>query len=241
MQHGAKDAIVAKLGIGEHGGHREATRAHLPQQRQRLAPFCLEADARRDARLLAGRVGDPFFGQIERSAEQVCPNPGPERRRDGDLTIGDLPQRATVLARDTDRLPPLFRETGAVEDQHSLVFGNQRAQLAPDAFGIPGPIGNEVLEGLIRAGIGDARQHRFHRLARAVAEESLHVPSQREYLRAMAEACLERFEPRHQSSQLVHRAAVGHRDGAYRIRAKSTMSSNQITRESVRKSNDLTK
>ena len=34
--------------------------------------------------------------------------------------------------------------------------------------------------------------------------------SQREQLRPVAKAFLERFEPRHQTAQLVHRAAIGH-------------------------------
>jgi hypothetical protein len=60
-------------------------------------------------------------------------------------------------------------------------------------------------------------------------------------LGAMAEAHLERFEPRHQPAQLINRAALGHRDAAYRTPALSTMSSNPITRPNARRPSDLTK
>ena len=40
-----------------------------------------------------------------------------------------------------------------------------------------------MLEGLIGPGLGHARQHRVHRFARAVAEQPLHVPAQRQPLR----------------------------------------------------------
>jgi hypothetical protein len=53
----------------------------------------------------------------------------------------------------------------------------------------------EVLEGLKRPGLSDARQHRVHGLPTAVAEKALHVPAQRQDLRAMAEALLEGLEP----------------------------------------------
>src|SRR6185369_4038289 len=44
VQHGAKQPDIAELRVGEHAGNHETARAHLPQQRQRLAPFFLKAD-----------------------------------------------------------------------------------------------------------------------------------------------------------------------------------------------------
>ena len=64
-------------------------------------------------------------------------------------------------------------------------------------------------------------QHRFHRLARAVAEQPLYIPPQRQLLGAMPEARLERVEPPHQPAQLTHHGAtLVHRRGAYRTQRK---------------------
>jgi hypothetical protein len=90
---------------------------------------------------------------------------------------------------------------------------------------------NEVLEGLIRDGFGDPRQHRLHRLPLAVAEHPLHVRAQGHHLRAMPEAALELLEPAHEALDTRGRRLVDHRAAPYQTRMKSTMSSIQITRE----------
>ena len=192
------------------------------------------------ARARAG-VGDPLVGQIQRRPQQVGPDACPQRRGDRHLTIGDLPQRPAILARHTDRVGPLFRKARAVENQQTFAFGKHGPQATPDGVGVPRRIGDEVLEGLVGSGLGHPRQHRFHRFARAVAEQPLHVPSQRKHLRAVAEAHFECFEPRHQPTQLIDRAAVVHCDSGYRTQTLGTMSSKQITRAISRKSRDLTK
>ena len=229
MQHRAKQSIVAKFRIRQDARDGEPARPHLSQQRQRLAPFFLKRDRGGDARPLARRGGDPLFGQIQRGPEQIGPGTRPQRGGDRDLTIGDLPQRPAILARHADRVSPLFGKARAVENQQAFAFGHHRPQATPDCVGIPRRIGDEVLERLVGSGLGHPRQHRFHRLARAVAEQPLHVPSQRKHLRAVAEAHLECLEPRHQPTQLIHRAAVVHRDAEYRTQTISTMSSNPIT------------
>ena len=72
-----------------------------------------------------------------------------------------------------------------------------------------------LLERLVGPGLGHARQHRFHGFARAVAEQPLDVPAQRQPLRAMPEARRECFEPSHQAVQLGNSAAVVHCRAAY--------------------------
>jgi hypothetical protein len=59
--------------------------------------------------------------------------------------------------------------------------------------------------------VGDAGQHRLHRLSIAVAEEAMHVRPQREPLRAMAEAGLKRLEPANQALNARGRRAIDHR------------------------------
>ncbi len=241
MQLGAKQAVVAKFRIRQHARHGEATGAHLAEQRQGLTPLLLKADVGRNPRPLPGGVGQPGLRQVQRGPHQVAAQPGPQRRRDGHLTIGDLPQRPTVLAPHPHGVLALFGKARAVEDQQAVALGQDRPQSSPDLVGPPRGIGDEVLERLVGPGLGDARQHRFHRLARAVAEHTLHIPAQRHVLGAMPEALLEGFEPPHQAVQLRNSATVGHCRAAYRMSRKSTMSSKQITRAMPTKSGDLTK
>ena len=57
MQRAAQRGVVAEFGIAEHRGDVEAGRADLPQQRERQAPFLLEAHASREsARAAAPRA-----------------------------------------------------------------------------------------------------------------------------------------------------------------------------------------
>jgi hypothetical protein len=111
---------------------------------------------------------------------------GPQHPQCGghrDLTIGNLPERAAVLASDADRMGALCRKAGPVEDQDAFALRQQRPLPPPDAIRNPQRVGDEVLKRLGRFGIGDTRQHRFHRLAHAVAEHALHISTQREHLR----------------------------------------------------------
>ena len=57
----------------------------------------------------------------------------------------------------------------------------------------------KVLEGLIRARIADAREHRTHRLAGTVAEEPEEIATKRAPLRDVAEGRLEGLQPRQQT------------------------------------------
>jgi hypothetical protein len=95
------------------------------------------------------------------------------------LAIGHFAQRAAVLARDADRVSPLFRETRRIENQHARTLRQARPQLAPDAYGTPGRVRDEVLERLIRAWIVHTFEHRAHRLPATVAQQSEQVAPKR--------------------------------------------------------------
>jgi hypothetical protein len=71
-----------------------------------------------------------------------------------------------------------------------------------------------MLKRLIRDRLGDARQHRLHRLAIAVAEHALHIVPQGESLRAMTEATLEGLEPAQQPLNARGRGAFDQRASA---------------------------
>jgi hypothetical protein len=141
------------------------------------------------------------------------------------LAIRDLAERPTVLTHDTDRVRALFRKTGAIEDRDAAPFGNHGPQAPPHLRGVPGRVRDEMLEGLIGDRLGDAREHRLHRLALAVAEDSLHVGPQGHQLGTMPEAGLERLEPAHKALDARGRRVVDHRAAPYQTMAKSTMSS----------------
>ena len=162
-------------------------------------------------------IAEPRFREIQQRAGHPRTRAGPERGRHRDLAIRDLAQRATVLTRHADRMGALFGKTRAVDDQHAAALGQHLEQPSPDPVGVPGRVRNEMLKALVGDRVGDAGQHRLHRLPIAVAEEAVHVRPQREPLRAMAEAALKRFEPANQALNARGRRAIDHRAPAYRI------------------------
>ena len=217
MQGRPKDAVVAELGIGQHPAELEAAGAHLAEQRQRLPPLLLKRHVRRHAGPLPRRRCQPRRRQVEGRAEQIRARFGPKGHRHGDLTVGDLAQRAAVLARDPDnaRLASSSRRRW-----RSGITARSRRQTHAASHV------DEVLR-LIRDP-SRARASPPSTSARC-RWQPLYVAPQREHLRPVAEALLEHFEPRHQPTQLRDRLTVGHRRTAYRNRAICTMSSNQIT------------
>jgi hypothetical protein len=72
-----------------------------------------------------------------------------------------------------------------------------------------------MLKALVGDRVGDAGQHRLHRLAIAVAEQPVHIRPQREPLRTMAETALKRLEPANQALDARRRRAIDHRAPAY--------------------------
>ncbi len=117
------------------------------------------------------------------------------------------PQYLPLHAR---RLRALLREPGVVERQDAGPDRHDRAQLRPDARGVPRRVGDEVLEGLIVARIAQAPVHGLHRLALAVAEEAVNVLGGRVALRLPAETRAELIEEVAQSSQQCARGLGRH-------------------------------
>ena len=106
---------------------------------------------------------------------------------------------------------PLFGKTRPVENQHAGALRDARAQPFPDRLGVPRRMRDEMLEGLIGAGIAEARPHRFHRLAPTVAQQAGHIPTQRAALTLPTEVLLEQLQPDQQSLQPRRRGAIQHR------------------------------
>lgn len=179
MQGGAQRGDIPKFRIAEDRRDREARRAHLPQQGQRVAPLFLKDDAGWNARAGPLRRRQLRLGQIQLRPEKPAADAGPQRHGRRDFAIRDLAERATVLTYRADRVWTLFRKTGAVENHDTTPFRNHRAQSTPNRRRVPGRVRNEMLEGLIGDRLGHPREHRLHRLALAVAEDPLDVRPQR--------------------------------------------------------------
>jgi hypothetical protein len=93
----------------------------------------------------------------------------------------------------------------------------------------PRRIGDEMLKGLIGAGIVHALEHRAHRLATTVAQQAEQIASESAALCHVAELALERLEPCRQAVQPGRRIPwQQHRAAAYRKCVNRTMSSHQI-------------
>ena len=82
-----------------------------------------------------------------------------------------------------------------VADRHD------RAQLRPDALGVPRRVRDEVLQRLILAGIAQPAVHRLHRLPLAVVEQPVEILARRLALRPATEARTEAIEELAQASQ----------------------------------------
>ena len=108
-------------------------------------------------------------------------------------------------------------------------FRQLRAQPFPEPLGVPRRMRDEMLKGLIGAGIAEARPHGFHRLAPTVAQQTGHIPPQRAALTLTRKAGFEELQPRQQPAQPRRRGSIHHRCAGYRITEKSTMPSKVIT------------
>lgn len=106
------------------------------------------------------------------------------------------------------------------------------AQWLPETVRIPGRVGNEVLEGLIRDGLGHPRQYRQGRFAVAVAEDPLnvYVRSDNNWAR-WPKHPLKPLQPATRSLHTRGRRRIDHRRTARRSRTKNSMPSRVITRE----------
>ena len=184
---------------------------------------------------------EPGLREIQQRARHPRPRARPERGRHRDLAIRNLAQRAAVLARHPNRVLALFRKTGPIDDQHAVAFGQHREETPPDPIGVPGRVRDEMLKGLVGDRLRDAGHHGLHRLPIAVAEEAMHVGPQRQSLRAMAKAAMERFEPADQMLNMRRRGPGDQRPSAYRSHAIRTRSSPLFTKTFRNKPPDLTK
>jgi hypothetical protein len=100
---------------------------------------------------------------------------------------------------------------------------------------------DEMLKRLIGVGIAEARPHRFHRLAAAVAQQAHHIPTQPAALTLATEVVLEQLQPDQKSFQPRRRRAIQYLARAYRTSWIRTMTSKVIPRDFPREFVNLTK
>ena len=147
--------MVARAGVGDHGGKRDAPGPRLVHQGQRQLRLGLQRDVRRDPHLgAAGALSSPDLGQREASGQGPMDGGAAGGRirhvgrADHDLAIGDLAQGPGILAGDADGTAPLFRQTGIVQQQEAgwrtLRYQGLHA-LGVEGLGRPGRIGQHLL------------------------------------------------------------------------------------------------
>jgi hypothetical protein len=97
----AKRMDVAVGRIGQHAVDLQARRSHLSDVRQRDPPLGSKAQRARNLGARAPlRISGPVLGEIEFQGGRPRLVRGQQGGRDGDLAVGDLAQRAAILARD---------------------------------------------------------------------------------------------------------------------------------------------
>ena len=132
-------------------------------------------------------------------------------RADDDLAIGDLTQRAGILASDADRAAALLGQSGIIEDQEAVgrALRNQGLHaLRIQGLGLPGRVGQEMLQAF-----GGGPRHRSGNgiavLARQVGQQACEVAL---HARSASRAAEERREGRQVGSEFRERLWTGFRD-----------------------------
>ena len=193
MQGAAQRRVVAEFRVAEHGGDLEARRADLPQQRERQAPLLLKPQRRRNLRALPRLGRQPRLGQIQRGAQHPGAHARPERGGDGHLAVGDFAQRRrSTAARRRPSVGPASGKLVPSRISTPVRSGITVRSCRQTRSALQGACGDEVLERLIGPGIGDALEHRAHRLASTVAEQPEQIATKRAALRDVREAHFER-------------------------------------------------
>jgi hypothetical protein len=105
-------------------------------------------------------VGQPGFGQVELQVQGVVPLGADVVDRDGDLAVGFLTQRTAVLPLDPNGVRALLGEGDVVEEEQAFGAGEGLAQVGAvalkDGLLIPRALVDELLEGLLGIGAGEA-------------------------------------------------------------------------------------
>ncbi len=211
MQGLAERTDIAKARVGDDGGQVDPRRAGPAQQGQGEAPLLLKVHRQGNPRArAAGRIARPVFRHIQRHAERPRALPRPQHGGDGHLAIGHLADGAAILPRHPDRVLALFEPAGVVDDQHAPPHRQEPQQRAPDGRHVPDRVRDEVLQRLIMARIGDAREHRLHGFPATVAQHALHIPPQRQRLRLMMETVVKLLQPSVQATNARPRRRVEH-------------------------------
>ena len=229
LQPGAKRGVAAVVGIDHDAGDREARLEHGPHLRQRHPPLLAKDQGRRNADGgAAGGIVHPHGRQIQVPREGPRAPVGDQRTRAGDLAIPDLSQRAAVLAVHPDRVRPLLGKARVIDRQDPRAHRHGRPQLRPHAGRVPRRMRDEVLEGLIRAGITESAMHRLHRLPFAVVEQAVEIPTDRLALRLATETGAEPVRVAAHAAKQGACGVRGHaRDGTESrraVQAKSALS-----------------
>ena len=158
----------------------------------------------------ADRIARPIFGEVQRHAERPRPLLRPQHGSDRHLAIGHLADGPAILTRHPDRVLALFEPARVVDDQDAAAHRHALQQALPYRCHVPDRMRDEVLQRLIMARVGDAREHGLHRFPATVAQHALHVPAQRQRLRRMMETVVELLQPPEQATNARPRSPVEH-------------------------------
>ena len=192
LQAGAEGGRRAVVRVGHDGVDLEAGRADLAHVAQGNPPLRTKAHRRRHPGLVAALgIGGPLRGKIDLATGRPHQRRTDQRGRHADLTVAGLAQRAAVLPFHADRLRALFGKARIVDGQDAPAFRNPCAQARPHRPRGPRRIGNEMLQRLIAAGVGQPPMHRLHGLARAVVDKAGQVATGRVALDTSAETASE--------------------------------------------------
>src|SRR5438876_4665906 len=198
--HGVSEVARPTIGgIDEHDVSGDLVFDGAGDEVEREVGLRLEYKVLGDSRLLASDdVVDPRLGHVEREVDGYVFVLRRDRQADADLAIADLPERARVLALHADRMLPLLRKAGVVDDprRHRLLLLERRDDIArslpPHAAVIPGTDSEEIQEPSLHAlarrprrslflidAAGRASGNGLDALALALAEDAVRIQRER--------------------------------------------------------------
>ena len=246
MQGAAQRGVVAEFGIPDDRRQLKPACADLSQQRQGESPFFLKAHGGAES----GRAVGPPVSATPRADTTPRPasRPAPRstaRRSPPPGNWRPCPSCRSTAARRRPNADPASGSSSRRESAHRVRSGITVRSCRHIRSALHGRVGDEVLKRLIRAGIGDALEHRAHRLAATVAQQPEQIAAKGA---RVARCALKQTSngSSHALNRSSHTGALrGSRDStesaAYRSQRTSTRPLFPISFRSRRESADLTK
>lgn len=177
-QGGPEREVVPVKRIRQHDPARHIPSHGLVDQLERQVGLRLINHLRGDVRFRpASRILAPLLGQIQPPTHRVAQLGLPPMQTHCHLAVGDLPQRAAVLSRGTDRMFARLRKRRLVDHPAHRLMTVLTQPLRQPLLNLrhgPRTLVQKLVQRLL-VGAREPRRHGLHRFTVSIQEQALHV------------------------------------------------------------------